>query len=101
MELPDCRADFLDISVLNSCEQYAKAGSSLSNHVVKKALNNCTLRACWLSSFFSEPTTGAHISAIFSYVEIFSSYPKETQSKESLMAVGHPVKLQPRGVMAV
>ena len=101
MELPDCRAGFLDISVLNSCEQYAKAGSSLSNHVVKKTLNNCTLRACSLSSFFSEPIADAYISAVFSYVEVFSSYPKKTQSKESLMAVGHPVKLQPLGVMAM
>lgn len=97
MELPDCRAGSLDISVLNSCEQYAKAGSSLSNDVLKKTLNNCILRACWLSPFFFEPITGAYISAVFSYMEIFFTYPKKSQCKESLMAADHRVRLQPLG----
>lgn len=75
MELPDCRVGFLDISALNPCEQYAKAGSSLPNHVMKKTLDNCPLRAadCLLSAPSLSPVC---VSAVFSYLGIFSSYPK-------------------------
>lgn len=90
MELADRRAGFLDISVLNSREQRAKAGSSPSNDVVKKALNNCISRACWLSLFFSKLMAGAYVSAALSYVEIFPSYPKETESRESLTRRASP-----------
>lgn len=86
MELPDCRVSFLGISALNSCEQYAKAGSALPNHVMKKKKTTLTT-VLWelliVSFLLQTDPRFVCLSHIFLPGNIFESAQDETMPRES------------------
>lgn len=84
MELPDCRADFLGISVLNSWEQYAKARSLLPNHVVKKPPQQLYFESLLVVFFLLQTDHRCvHLSRIFLHENIFQLPQKGTIQRKS------------------